>query len=43
MAMVIPRAFSSGALSIESKGRYFTFGFPFANTLVIAEVNIVFP
>src|SRR2546426_3026500 len=29
MAMVIPRAFSSGALSIESKGRNLIFGLPF--------------
>ena len=43
MAIVIPRAFSSGALSIESNARNFTFGFSFANTLVIAAVNVVFP
>src|SRR5436309_6007324 len=43
MAIVIPRAFSSGALSIESKGRNFTFGFAFASTFVIAAVNVVFP
>src|SRR5437870_3707228 len=43
MAIVIPRAFSSGALSIESNARYFTLGFAFDSTLVIAAVSVVFP
>jgi hypothetical protein len=39
---VIPRAFSSGALSIESNGRYCAH--PFSdNTFVIAAVKLVFP
>ncbi len=42
-AMVIPRAFSSGALSIESKLRNFTFGLLFPNTRVIAAVSVVLP
>jgi hypothetical protein len=40
---VIPRAFSSGALSIESNERNCTFGLCFANTLVIAAVSVVLP
>src|SRR5436309_3826728 len=43
MAIVIPRAFSSGALSIESNARYFTLGFAFDSTLVIAAVSVVLP
>src|SRR5580704_15122808 len=41
--MVIPRAFSSGALSIESKDRNVFFGLCFDNTLVIAAVSVVLP
>jgi hypothetical protein len=40
---VIPRAFSSGALSIESNDRYFTFGLFFDNTFVMQAVNVVLP
>ncbi len=39
----MPRAFSSGALSIESKARTVIFGLFFANTFVIAAVKVVFP
>src|ERR1700758_3831653 len=39
----MPRAFSSGALSIESKLRNFTFGLCLASVLVIAAVSVVFP
>ena len=40
---MIPRSFSSGALSIESKLlNAVPFSF-FANTFVIAAVNVVFP
>ncbi len=39
----MPRAFSSGALSIESNDRNTMFGLCFCNTLVIAAVNVVFP
>src|SRR5438128_6576750 len=41
--MVMPRAFSSGALSIESNDRYFTFGLFFASTFVMQAVNVVLP
>jgi len=40
---VIPRSFSSGALSIESNDRTAIFGSFLCNTIVIAEVNVVFP
>ena len=40
---MIPRAFSSGALSIESNVRTEIFGFFCASTIVIAAVNVVFP
>jgi len=40
---VIPRAFSSGALSIESNDRNEFFGLCFDSTFVIAAVNVVFP
>src|SRR5207249_124510 len=43
VAMVMPRAFSSGALSIESNDRYFTFGLFFASTFVMHAVSVVFP
>jgi hypothetical protein len=39
----MPRAFSSGALSIWSKATNCTFGLFFASTFVIAAVNVVFP
>src|SRR5579884_796328 len=42
-AMVMPRAFSSGALSMESKERNFTFGLFFASVLVMAAVSVVLP
>src|SRR5581483_10511799 len=42
-AMVMPRAFSSGALSMESKERNFTFGLCFASVLVMAAVKVVLP
>src|SRR5262245_20278401 len=42
-AMVMPRAFSSGALSMESKLRNFTFGLFFPRTLVMAAVRVVLP
>ncbi len=41
--MVMPRAFSSGALSIESNDRNTIFGLCFCNTFVIAAVNVVLP
>src|SRR5919199_3354600 len=41
--MVMPRAFSSGALSIWSKAVKATFGFWSCRTLVMAAVNVVFP
>jgi hypothetical protein len=41
--MVMPRAFSSGALSIESNDRNVFFGLCFDNTFVIAAVNVVLP
>jgi hypothetical protein len=41
--MVIPRAFSSGALSIESNARTVMRGLCLANTFVIAAVKVVFP
>ena len=41
--MVIPRAFSSGALSMESKLRNFTLGLFFPSTLVMAAVSVVLP
>src|SRR5438445_11175692 len=42
MAMVMPRARSSGALSMESKARYSAPPFR-ARTLVIAAVSVVLP
>src|SRR6478609_9932986 len=39
----MPRAFSSGALSIESKDRNAIFGLCFDITFVIAAVNVVLP
>src|SRR5215213_9366147 len=42
MAIVMPRARSSGALSIESNERYSASPF-IANTFVIAAVSVVFP
>src|SRR5438874_9081356 len=42
MAIVIPRARSSGALSIESNERYSASPF-IASTIVIAAVSVVFP
>src|SRR6185503_8149205 len=39
----MPLAFSSGALSIWSKATNCTFGLFFANTFVIAAVNVVLP
>src|ERR1700682_1821372 len=41
--MVMPRALSSGALSIESKLRNLFFGLCLASTLVIAAVSVVLP
>jgi hypothetical protein len=41
--MVMPRAFSSGALSIESNDRNWIFGLCFDRTLVIAAVSVVLP
>jgi hypothetical protein len=42
--IVIPRAFSSGALSIDSNERTATFPLlRFASVIVIAAVNDVFP
>src|SRR5580658_950359 len=43
MAMVMPRAFSSGALSIWSNGVKATFGLCSCSTLVIAAVSVVLP
>src|SRR5690349_7931106 len=42
-AIVMPRAFSSGALSMESKLRNLTFGLFFPRTLVMAAVRVVLP
>ena len=42
-AIVIPRAFSSGALSMESNDRNFTFGLCLPSTFVIAAVSVVLP
>ena len=41
--MVMPRAFSSGALSIWSKAVKATLGFFSASTLVMAAVRVVLP
>src|SRR3989304_10219376 len=41
--MVMPRAFSSGALSMESNARKATLGFDLASTLVMALVRVVLP
>jgi hypothetical protein len=41
--MVIPRCFSSGALSIWSKGVKETSGFFSDRTFVMAAVSVVFP
>jgi hypothetical protein len=41
--MVMPLAFSSGALSMESKARTVIFGLCLAKTFVIAAVSVVFP
>src|SRR5437762_677695 len=41
--MVMPRAFSSGALSIESNDRYLFFGLCLDRTLVITAVSVVLP
>src|SRR3989442_8175361 len=41
--MVIPRSRSSGALSIESNARNWTFGLCLLSTLVRAAVNVVLP
>src|SRR5437868_10545416 len=43
MEMVMPRAFSSGALSIWSKAVKETLGFFSARTLVMAAVRVVLP
>src|SRR5438093_8421632 len=43
MEMVMPRAFSSGALSIWSKGVKATLGLDSARTLVMAAVRVVLP
>src|SRR3954451_17307666 len=43
MLIVMPRAFSSGALSIMSNAVAVTFGFFAASTLVIAAVSVVLP
>jgi len=42
-AIVMPRAFSSGALSMESKLRNLTFGLFLPSTFVIAAVRVVLP
>src|SRR5213082_1789474 len=42
-AIVIPRAFSSGALSIESNERTSPFPFCFAIAIVMAAVRVVLP
>src|SRR5690349_23842585 len=39
----MPRAFSSGALSIWSNATNCTFGLCFASTFVMAAVSVVFP
>jgi hypothetical protein len=39
----MPRAFSSGALSMLSKDRNTIFGLCFCNTLVMAAVSVVLP
>src|SRR3982751_4047250 len=39
----MPRAFSSGALSIESNARTWIFGLCLAKTFVIAAVRVVLP
>src|ERR1700739_374438 len=39
----MPRAFSSGALSIESNDRNWIFGLCFCNTFVMAAVKVVLP
>src|SRR5712691_1423245 len=39
----MPRAFSSGALSIESNDRNWFLGLCFCNTLVMAAVKVVLP
>src|ERR1043166_2663214 len=41
--MVMPRAFSSGASSIQSNDRNVIFGLFFASTFVMAAVKVVFP
>jgi hypothetical protein len=41
--IVMPRAFSSGALSIDSNDRSFVFVPCSASTFVIAAVSVVFP
>src|SRR5579875_2802683 len=43
MVIVMPRCFSSGALSICSKGTYEVFGLSSASTLVMAAVSVVLP
>jgi len=43
VAIVIPRAFSSGALSIESNERIAIEESCFDRTIVIAAVNVVLP
>jgi hypothetical protein len=44
MEMVMPRAFSSGALSISSNGvKGFSSGYLSCRTLVIAAVSVVLP
>src|SRR3989337_2483587 len=43
MLLVMPRSFSSGALSIWSKGTNWTFGFAACRTFVIAAVRVVLP
>src|SRR3989304_7741486 len=42
MAMVMPRAFSSGGVAMESKGRNSASPF-MASTLVVAAVRVVLP
>src|ERR1700758_25816 len=41
--MVMPRAFSSGALSMLSNDRNTIFGLCFCKTFVMAAVNVVLP
>src|SRR5215472_15976185 len=43
MAMVMPRSFSSGALSIWSKAMYLLAALALASTLVMAAVSVVLP